>query len=115
MAKFRNLFAVTMLKSSFFCWQSEFFSETVTVKEFCDALSLACPVAVPGTFLHKLKFALKFLHHANKNDLKFDLHVVELILMNIRHVGQQRELQSQENVSALQSHPWNLNGRHSSM
>lgn len=45
----------------------------------------------------------------------FDLHIVQRILMNIGHVGQQQELQSQENVSVLQSHPWNLNGRHKSM
>lgn len=101
-----------MLKSSSFYWQSESFCETVTL---CDALSLPCPAAVPGTFLQILKSVLEFLHHVNKNDLKFDLHVVELILMKVRHVGQQQELQSQENLSALQSHPWNLNGRHSSM
>lgn len=112
MAKLRNLFAGTMLKSSSFYWQSEFFSETVTLY---DALSLACPAAVPGAFLQKLKSVLKFLHHVNKNDLRFDLHIIELILMNIRHVGKQQELQSQENVSAPHSHPWNLNGRHNSM
>lgn len=112
MAKLRNLFVGTVLKSSFFYWQSEFFSETIT---FCDTFSLACPAAVPGTFLQKLKSVLKFLHHVNKNDLRFDLHIVELILKNTGMLDKQQELQSQENVSALQSHPWNPNGRHSSM
>lgn len=56
----------------------------------------------PGAFLQELKSVLKFLLNVNENVLRFDLHIVELLLMNIRRVEQLQELQSQENVCQLQ-------------
>jgi len=56
----------------------------------------------PGAFLQELKSVLKFLLNVNENVLRFDLHMVELIFMNIRHVEQLQELQSQEKVCRLQ-------------